>query len=310
MAAKRKSTSRRSSAKKSQSRNITSIVLRGFAIILVLLLAAVYVVHRTTTPSELRRKLEKAKRVAKQYLPPQEQEPITKPEHSPRFMQPQAPKIAIVIDDFGNSISIAQSFFTLEYPIGISILPFTPYASQIARQAKSEGFAVLLHLPMEPKGYPKVDPGRGALLLEDSSSTILKKINDAIDSLGVMPDGVNHHMGSAFTANATQMSMALNYIGNKGLFYLDSLTSSDSVAYSLALGAGIRTAKRDVFLDNSSDPEYIEQQVWALCEKAEEHGSAIGIGHARKNTFQVLDTMLPEVERRGYLVVDVRELLN
>jgi hypothetical protein len=94
------------------------------------------------------------------------------------------------------------------------------------------------------------------------------------------------------------------------MYLLDSFVTSGSVVTQAALGSGIRTAKRDIFLDNQSDKSYIRQQIYKLKTKAKLNGSAVGIGHDRKNTLLVLKETLPELEKEGYRFVLLSELVQ
>ena len=87
------------------------------------------------------------------------------------------------------------------------------------------------------------------------------------------------------------------------LFFVDSMTSKDSCGYYLAKKMGIKTAKRDVFLDNSSDPESIRKNLHKLVELAKKRGKAIGIGHAKKNTIMVLKEEIPNIKKEGVKLV-------
>ena len=71
---------------------------------------------------------------------------------------------------------------------------------------------------------------------------------------------------------------------------------------------GLRFARRDVFLDNRDDPEYIRSQVIELKNLARSRGQAIAIGHDRKNTLLILKEMLPQLAEEGYKFVFVSEI--
>jgi hypothetical protein len=72
----------------------------------------------------------------------------------------------------------------------------------------------------------------------------------------------------------------------------------------------IAFANRDVFLDNREEPEYIMGQINKLKNIAKVYGRAIGIGHDRKVTLEVLKGAMPELEKEGYKFVFVSELLR
>ena len=196
----------------------------------------------------------------------------------------ERPKIAILIDDIGHDIELAKSFTQLPFPITLSILPLAPHTQTIVQMAKKAGCDYMLHLPMEPKEYPEFDPGPGTIFLAMSEEEIrqvldshLRRVSGAI--------GVNNHMGSEFTENEQKMTALLQELKKKGLFYVDSRTTSLTVAHKMASTIGVPAASRTVFLDNDPSPRAIEFQIKRLIAAAQESGAAIGIGHPHRSTL-------------------------
>ena len=68
--------------------------------------------------------------------------------------------------------------------------------------------------------------------------------------------------------------------------------------------------KRDIFLDNQSDAAYIKQQIYKVVARARQHGSAVGIGHDRKTTLEVLRDVMPDVVKEGYRFVYLSDLVK
>src|SRR5258708_22310250 len=67
-------------------------------------------------------------------------------------MAPNRPRLAIVIDDFGNDRAQADAVFRLSYPLTLSVLPHLSNSGEIAEEAHRRGYQVLLHLPMASTG--------------------------------------------------------------------------------------------------------------------------------------------------------------
>jgi polysaccharide deacetylase 2 family uncharacterized protein YibQ len=132
-------------------------------------------------------------------------------------------------------------------------------------------------------------------------------LDKALDSVpGAI--GINNHMGSAFTARKDLMEPLLSEIKRRGLFFLDSRTSGESVGYKLAQEMDVKSCERKVFLDNLQDPESISQRLSELCRIAKENGFAIGIGHPYPETIRTLAEKMDELERAGCELVPVEEL--
>src|SRR4029453_1649683 len=186
------------------------------------------------------------------------------------------------------------------------------------------GHEVLLHLPMEPEGYPRVKPGPGVILrsqsdaqgaetLESDSATVAGAAGaETLESdLGTVPGavGVNNHMGSAATADPRVMRVIARVLAQRGLFFLDSRTTLATVAESTAAEASVRTVARRVFLDDSPTDAAVRAQMRELLRRARQEGSAVAIGHPYAATLSVLESELPDLERReGVRLVRVSEL--
>jgi polysaccharide deacetylase 2 family uncharacterized protein YibQ len=212
--------------------------------------------------------------------------PEPAPTPPPAASAANGPRIAIIIDDIGETKAIAEQIIALDLPLAFSILPHTPHANHLASLAKARGRDILLHLPMEATD-PKWAPGPGGLLLSMSKAEIIATINQDLDT-PYHAIGVNNHMGSKFSADPVAMRVFLNTIKARGLFFIDSLTAINSVGYPLARDLGLKTAKRDVFLDNDQDETKILAQIGKLIALARQHGSAIGIGHPHPVTLAAL----------------------
>ena len=218
------------------------------------------------------------------------------------------PKIAIIIDDLGYDRNIATSFIQFDLPLSLSVLPMAPYTDYIANEAYKRGRELILHLPMEPKDYPHLNPGPGALLIEMDDKAIRKTITDHLNRISGIR-GVNNHMGSSFTEIPEKMSVVLNEIRKRNLFYIDSITTNKTVAFKLAKKMGIPAASRNIFLDNDLSPDAIMLQIKRLLSFARHSGVAIGIGHPHGETLDVLIRLLHELKTEVE-VVPVSELVS
>jgi uncharacterized protein len=231
---------------------------------------------------------------------------ITPPRKITRPAKITGAKIAIVIDDAGNS---RANFGIIEglkkYPVTFSIIPGLNFSEEAARELSSLGFQVILHLPMEPKEKTNMEPNTIMTTMDESQITSIVE-----HDLAATPQvkGVNNHMGSRVTEDAKSLSIVLDLIKKKHLFFLDSFVTVNSLAKQMAGEKKIRFVKRDVFLDNYPDQAYIRQQIEQLKKKARINGQAVGIGHDRKNTLEVLKEEMPGMENEGYKFVFVSDL--
>jgi len=218
------------------------------------------------------------------------------------------PKIALIIDDIGYSRSRAQRFLDLGIPITFSILPRLKYSNDLALYINTEGHDVMLHQPMEPYNS-MIDPGPGALYVGDRQEKVAKILAENIASIPFAA-GANNHMGSRFTECEQEMSQALSVIREKGLFFIDSLTSSHSIAYSTAKKLHMTTAFRNIFLDNSRDLPDIIRQLERLKIHAQKYGRAIGIGHPHVETALAIAKFFKRQAESACSLVHVSDIVQ
>ncbi len=200
---------------------------------------------------------------------------------------PKNPKLAIVIDDLGYTDGgIAREILDLEMPVTVAILPRLRHSKDVLRRARKDDRCVLLHLPMEAqRRYPEdLEPITVAM----SDAEIASLVGEYMESLpGV--DGVNNHQGSRATADVRVMRAVCRVLGDYDVFFFDSLTSPESVAYNVAIEAGLRAAINSEFIDDATDRrEDVEKRLRALAEIARQEGVAIGIGHPHPWTLEAL----------------------
>lgn len=217
-------------------------------------------------------------------------------------------KVAIVVDDFGYNMNNVNAFLKLDQPITLSVLPDQPYSAKIAGMAPQHGCEVILHLPLEPHGT-KVKEEPDTIRSGMSQAEIVSRLDKEIASVPGIT-GVSNHMGSKATEDRELMSVILKYLKKRGLYFFDSLTSEKSVCREVAKSAGVKCAKRDIFLDNSNDVAAIEIELRNLDKLARKRGRAIAICHDRKNTVIALAKVMPEMAREGIEFVRLSEMVN
>lgn len=222
---------------------------------------------------------------------------------------PEGPLMTIIMDDLGRSVQTAEVLASLPELVTFAVLPDEPHAAEVAEIAHAAGHEVLLHVPMEPQGYPAVNPGAGALFVAQDDGEIRRRFDLLLAKVPHVV-GSNNHMGSRFTEDARALSPVMESAKEKGLFFIDSRTTGKSRVAEVAKRFGVPTMNRDVFLDNVADVEAITREIDRLVNKARRQGSAIGICHPYPETLEALRRELPEIRGRGVAVVPVAVLLQ
>ncbi len=219
------------------------------------------------------------------------------------------PRIALIIDDIGDSIERARQFLRINAPITFSILPCLPHSFHLAGEIHDSGHEVMLHQPMEPYHAGYFNPGPGAVYVSDNENRIKEIVEENIYSIPHAA-GVNNHMGSRFTECKEKLKAALFVTGQKRLFFVDSRTSSNSIAYQTAMDLNIPATARNVFIDNVRNTTAILKQLYKLTSHAVEYGCAVGIGHPHPETVQAVKCFFTHMENFHVSPVYVSELLK
>ena len=232
---------------------------------------------------------------------------ITRPKKIPRVPVAIKGKIAIVIDDWGYNLNNLPILDQIKYPLTISVLPNLSYSRVIAENLHKRKLEIILHLPMEPREKYRLE--KNTIMTSMDESTIRNIFNQDLADVPYV-SGVSNHMGSMATDSPKTMRIIFKELKRRKLYFLDSLVSSESVCFDLAHKMHIPFAKRDVFLDNKEETEYIKEQIYKLKTRATVYGQAIGIGHDQRITLEVLKEVMPELDREGYKFVFVSELVR
>lgn len=218
------------------------------------------------------------------------------------------PMIAIVIDDMGIDRRRSGAVIDLPGPLTTAFLSYANDLPQQTRSARERGHELLVHMAMEPMS-DAVDPGPHVLRVAHSDDQIRARVLDVLGRFdGVV--GVNNHMGSRFTADPHAMRVVLGLLKERGLLFLDSVTTGETVAGRLAGEMGIPHAERHVFLDNRNEVAAVRKQLAQLEEIARSYGYAVGIGHPRDATIAALRDWLPRLERRGFALVPLSAVVR
>lgn len=216
-------------------------------------------------------------------------------------------RIAVVIDDLGHDAADLRPLEALGVPVTYSVLPFEEQTPQVVAELRRRQAEILLHLPMQPKNGE--NPGPGALLQRMSDGELKQKTEAALEAVpGAV--GVNNHMGSLLSSEEGPMTTVLEVLAARGLFFLDSRTSAESVGYKVALRLGVPAAERQVFLDGDDSPAAIHEQFQRLLDVARTRGAAIAIGHPHPETLAALTREVPKARAAGYEFVPVSYLLT
>lgn len=236
-------------------------------------------------------------------------EPKAKP--GAEMAQPKAPeparnlpRFALVIDDLGYiQPELVTRLCSLPIAFSVAVLPYQEHTRESADIAHRLGKEVMLHLPMEPVGYPGPgrDPGPNAILFNLPEPEVRRRVRLALDDIPHRT-GVNNHMGSRITPDRTRMGWVLKEIKARKFFFVDSRTEKDSVAFDVAEELSIPTVQRRVFLDDDKAFPEMEKQWERALKLAEKDGSVLIIGHIYPETVEALEKLVPRTKGQVHFV--------
>lgn len=230
---------------------------------------------------------------------------------SPLVEEPRLKKsrgiLVFVIDDAGHNEWQLEPFLKLPAPVTIAVLPGLPYTTKAALSVRKAGKELLLHQPME--ALAGLDPGPGALRADMDDATIRQILRS---NLAQVPGaaGVNNHMGSRATTDVRMMSTVLDELSQAGVYFLDSLTISDSVVQSVASIMRQSVWERSVFLDNTPDRASMLNYIAEGTKIAEKRGYAIMIGHVwSAELAQTLADLYPQLIEQGFSLSTISRIM-
>ncbi|MGB5196399.1 MAG: divergent polysaccharide deacetylase family protein, partial [Candidatus Deferrimicrobium sp.] len=221
---------------------------------------------------------------------------------------PPGPRLAIVVDDLGYDPVRDAEWLDFPERITVCVLPHGPSSKSFAASARTHGFGVILHVPMEPEGAvaDRTEPYllRRGMTPEEMADRFARMAADVPQA-----NGASNHMGSAFTSDLAAMTSFARVLKGKGFFFVDSVTSAGTVGVMAMQQEGVPATRRDVFLDDDARPEEMKRQWATAIALAKERGEAVLLCHSRRETRKALLELIPQLRREGIRPVTVEELL-
>lgn len=276
---------KRSRKKRPGRRRLYTLIL-GVSLVVILVAAYVMLASAPGKKGDAQRQTSKppvGRRIEQQKTAPAQKTATTR---EPQEKCTQKPRLAIIIDDMGYSEETGKKLLALDLELSFAFLPSAPHTADLLQIAARAGRDILLHLPLEAEDKGK-NGSPGTLTRTMSETELAGRFQAA---LAAVPQavGLNNHMGSKFTADPAAMGRLLTLARDRHLFFIDSLTSPESSGCTIARKLGMKTARRDFFIDNEQEEGAIMSQLESLIRLAEKRGEAIAIGHPHPETLKAL----------------------
>ena len=235
--------------------------------------------------------------------------PIEVEKVPPEPIPPLRGIIGLIIDDFGyRNDDVSRGFLDIPAKLTFAVIPGHEHSRSFSKNAVSAGYEVIVHMPMENIGKTFGEE-EFVLMNYFQDNELVRRVKEA---LGHIPEanGLNNHQGSRATETPRLMRLLAGVLKDENKFFIDSRTTTNTLAEETMRQFDVPTNRRNIFLDNELDEEKIYAQLIQLTDVAERKGIAIGIGHVKPQTLAVLKKHIPELQQKGFKFEFVSKLVN
>ena len=220
-------------------------------------------------------------------------------------LQSSQPKIALLIGGMGlNAEFTARAISALPPEVTFAFAPYGEALQDMIDRARTGGHEVMLHLPMEPFGYPGNNPGPRTLLASAKPEENMTSLSWLLSRFSGYT-GVVNYLGARFTSDSPALEPVLRKLKDRGLVYLDDGSSSRSRSVEIADGMGLPARQARLVIDADGNFNAITDNLRQLETLAQSGGIVIGIGTGLPATIDAVETWAKGLESRGILLVPV-----
>ncbi|HRR39635.1 MAG TPA: divergent polysaccharide deacetylase family protein [Syntrophales bacterium] len=217
-------------------------------------------------------------------------------------------RVAIVIDDIGYDLSQVDELLKIRAPLTFAVLPHCQHSQEAAERIHRAGKEVLLHLPMEPLS-PEKNPGKGVLLSGMRRDDIRRVLEEDLADVPYAV-GANNHMGSRFMEDESGLRVLFGILEEKGIFFVDSLTTGRSRGRAAAVDTGIPFIARDIFIDGGDKHDTSSEDFLKAVKMNGSREGVVVIGHPYPSTIDTVRVSIEKLREEGLEVVPVSKLVK
>ena len=202
---------------------------------------------------------------------------LVRPRRDPEAPQGDAAKLALVLYGLGDDPSHAEAVFALGVPFAVAIVPGAETSARLFRGAREHDRELVLHLPLEPLNYPKVNPGPGTVLVTMSDARITGLLRRHLTQAGPVV-AVANHAGSLATQDMTVMTSIFHELARRHLPFVHMQPAAGAVCRSLAGDLGVVYQEPDAVLDieaRAARPRALDLRWKQLLQQARVRGRLV-----------------------------------
>ena len=220
------------------------------------------------------------------------------------------PRVVIVIGGLG--ISQTGTKRAIESLPADVTLAFAPHGGSLGRwigEARQKGHEVLLQLPLEPYGYPSVDPGPHTLLVDNDELSNIENLEWVL-ARATSYTGVMNHMGARYTTDDSAMHWLITALADRGLMFVDDGTAAKTMTTNVGAALGAPVVRADLVIDKVRSGPQIEKALDELEQIARSRGLAIGVASAFPVSIAAVSGWTASARDRGIIVVPASAALT
>ena len=229
--------------------------------------------------------IDKIDEITKIVLEPKEKKEVIKEKD---IIIDKRPKLAIIIDDVTLSSQV-NNIQKIGHNISMSFMPPIKRHKNSAKIAQDLDFH-MVHFPLQANSFKFEETH--TLHIGDSYEKIEKRVKQ-VRAWYPNAKYTNNHTGSKFTADDQSMDYFFKALKKYNFIFLDSRTTSKTVALKYAKKHKVPFLARNIFLDNKLEYKYILNQLKKAIKIAKKSGYSVAIGHPHKITLKVLEEAKP-----------------
>jgi hypothetical protein len=221
-------------------------------------------------------------------------------------------RMALVLYGFGDDAALADSFFALRAPFAVAVVAGAKASDRVLDEAHEREREVVLHLPLEPINYPRVNPGPGTLLVSMSPSRISSTVRRHLGRAGAVT-AVANHMGSLATQDMTVMTALYRELRRRRVAFLHMTPAPGAVCKTLAADMGINYEEPDEVVDRETreiNAKALDKRWTELLKEAHARGRLVVMMRATPVTRRWLPQALSAKRLAGVDIVPLTALIE
>ena len=215
------------------------------------------------------------------------------------------PKIAILLGGMGLNANLTSK--AIKALPGDITFGFAPYGDNLQVQvnnARAKGHEIMLQVPMEPVGYPGVNPGPRTLLADVNSKENIESLQWFMSRFSGY-SGITNYMGARLLVTADALQPVMAELKKRGLVYLEDATVNLSLAPRIGDATRLPVRRANLVIDAEPTAAAINEALNQLEQEAIANGIAIATGSGLDLTIETVADWAKGLREKGILLIPI-----